>query len=209
MGRTVVNALAGVAWMSRSAFRAVMGSSGSGKSTLLNLIGGSDRGNVGALRVAGQEITSLDENGLALYRQQMCGFIFQSFNLVGSMTALQNVEFPMVFARARRAERRPSGALSAWRPWAWPTGWTISPPSSRGRAAAGRRRAGACQCAAAAAGGRADRQPGFAHGQRDHGFDPARPHRGSSDRVDGDARSGHRRGRGRGDPHAGWSDSTG
>ena len=67
----------------------------------------------GTLRVAGQEVTTLDENGLALYRQQMCGFIFQSFNLVGSMTALQNVEFPMVFARRPPCEARPAGALSA------------------------------------------------------------------------------------------------
>ena len=114
MGRTAVNALAGVSLdVPEGAFRAVMGPSGSGKSTLLNLIGGLDRANAGALRVAGQEITSLDENGLALYRQQMCGFIFQSFNLVGSMTALQNVEFPMVF-RARCAAGTPAaGALSA------------------------------------------------------------------------------------------------
>jgi putative ABC transport system ATP-binding protein len=106
MGRTAVNALAGVSLdVPEGAFRAVMGPSGSGKSTLLNLIGGLDRANAGTLHVAGQEITSLDENGLALYRQQMCGFIFQSFNLVGSMTALQNVEFPMVFARVAPRER--------------------------------------------------------------------------------------------------------
>lgn len=107
MGRTAVNALAGVTLdVPEGAFRAVMGPSGSGKSTLLNLIGGLDRATAGALRVAGQEITTLDENGLASYRQHMCGFIFQSFNLVGSMTALQNVEFPMVFARVSPRERR-------------------------------------------------------------------------------------------------------
>ena len=107
MGRTAVNALAGVTLdVPEGAFRAVMGPSGSGKSTLLNLIGGLDRATAGALRVAGQEITTLDENGLAIYRQHMCGFIFQSFNLVGSMTALQNVEFPMVFARVPPRERR-------------------------------------------------------------------------------------------------------
>jgi putative ABC transport system ATP-binding protein len=107
MGRTAVNALAGVTLdVPEGAFRAVMGPSGSGKSTLLNLIGGLDRATAGELRVAGQEITALDENGLAFYRQHMCGFIFQSFNLVGSMTALQNVEFPMVFARVAPRERR-------------------------------------------------------------------------------------------------------
>jgi putative ABC transport system ATP-binding protein len=107
MGRTAVNALAGVTLdVPAGAFRAVMGPSGSGKSTLLNLIGGLDRATAGALRVANKEITTLDENGLAIYRQHMCGFIFQSFNLVGSMTALQNVEFPMVFARVSPRERR-------------------------------------------------------------------------------------------------------
>jgi putative ABC transport system ATP-binding protein len=107
MGRTAVHALAGVTLgVPEGAFRAVMGPSGSGKSTLLNLIGGLDRASAGMLRVAGQDITALDENGLAHYRQHMCGFIFQSFNLVGSMTALQNVEFPLVFARVPPRERR-------------------------------------------------------------------------------------------------------
>jgi len=82
-----------------------MGPSGSGKSTLLNLIGGLDRPTAGGLRVAGRELGELDENALAAYRQSQCGFIFQSFNLVSTMTALQNVEFPMVFARVPRAER--------------------------------------------------------------------------------------------------------
>ncbi len=106
MGRAEVHALAGVTLdIAEGAFIAVMGPSGSGKSTLLNLIGGLDRASVGSLRVAGQEITTLDENGLAFYRRRVCGFIFQSFNLVSSMTALQNVEFPLVFARVPRAER--------------------------------------------------------------------------------------------------------
>ena len=107
MGRTEVHALAGVDLdVPAGAFRAVMGASGSGKSTLLNLIGGLDRPTAGALRVAGQDVTALDENGLAFYRQRQCGFIFQSFNLVATMTALQNVEFPMMFARVPARERR-------------------------------------------------------------------------------------------------------
>ncbi len=89
-------------------FVAVMGPSGSGKSTLLNMIGGLDRLSGGRLRVDGRDIDSLDENALADYRRRYCGFIFQSFNLVPTMTARQNVEFPMVFAGlapARRQER--------------------------------------------------------------------------------------------------------
>jgi len=106
MGRSQVHALAGVTLdVAEGAFIAVMGPSGSGKSTLLNLIGGLDRPTAGGLRVAGRELGELDENALAAYRQSQCGFIFQSFNLVSTMTALQNVEFPMVFARVPRAER--------------------------------------------------------------------------------------------------------
>jgi putative ABC transport system ATP-binding protein len=101
-----VHALAGVTLdVPESAFIAVMGPSGSGKSTLLNLIGGLDRPTSGSLQVTGQELSELDENALAAYRQRQCGFVFQSFNLVGTMTALQNVEFPMVFARVPRGER--------------------------------------------------------------------------------------------------------
>lgn len=107
MGRVPVRALAGVSvTIPEGAFLAIMGPSGSGKSTLLNLVGGLDRPSAGELRVAGQDLTSLDENGLANFRQHVCGFIFQSFNLVSTMTALQNVEFPMVFARVPPAERR-------------------------------------------------------------------------------------------------------
>ncbi|PKO22039.1 MAG: macrolide ABC transporter ATP-binding protein [Chloroflexi bacterium HGW-Chloroflexi-1] len=106
MGRSQVHALAGITLdVPEGAFIAVMGPSGSGKSTLLNLIGGLDRPTSGCLHVAGREIGELDENALAAYRQRLCGFIFQTFNLVGTMTALQNVEFPMVFARTPRAER--------------------------------------------------------------------------------------------------------
>jgi putative ABC transport system ATP-binding protein len=87
-------------------FVVVMGPSGSGKSTLLNLIGGLDRPTSGEIRVDGRDIGGLDENSLASYRRAMIGFIFQSFNLVPTMSARQNVEFPMVFAGLGVAERR-------------------------------------------------------------------------------------------------------
>ncbi len=107
MGRVLVRALAGVTVaIPEGAFLAIMGPSGSGKSTLLNLVGGLDRPSAGELRVAGQDLTRMDENRLANFRQQVCGFIFQSFNLVSTMTAQQNVEFPMVFARVPAGERR-------------------------------------------------------------------------------------------------------
>jgi putative ABC transport system ATP-binding protein len=87
-------------------FLCLMGPSGSGKSTLLNLLGGLDSPDAGSIIVNGQEITTLDADGLARYRQHQVGFIFQSFNLVATMTALQNVEFPMVFSGVSPSERR-------------------------------------------------------------------------------------------------------
>jgi putative ABC transport system ATP-binding protein len=107
MGDQVVRALAGVdLTIERGEFLCVMGPSGSGKSTLLNLLGGLDRPSSGQIIVEGRNITTLDENSLAVYRREMVGFVFQSFNLVATMTALQNVEFPMVFAGTPPSERR-------------------------------------------------------------------------------------------------------
>jgi putative ABC transport system ATP-binding protein len=82
------------------------GASGSGKSTCLNLIGGLDRPTRGRIVVEGREITQLDENELAAYRRQRVGFVFQSFHLIPTMTALQNVEFPLIFARVAARGRR-------------------------------------------------------------------------------------------------------
>ena len=107
MGRETVHALAGVdVEIARGAFAAVIGPSGSGKSTLLYLIGGLDRPTGGRVEVAGQALDDLDENQLAQYRRRTVGFVFQSFNLVSSMTALENVMFPMRFRRASVAHRR-------------------------------------------------------------------------------------------------------
>jgi putative ABC transport system ATP-binding protein len=104
-----VHALAGVDLdVARRSLSVVMGPSGSGKSTLLYLLGGLDRPTKGSIQVDGAAIEALDENALALYRRQKVGFIFQSFNLVASMTALENVSFPMYFAGVlprRRKER--------------------------------------------------------------------------------------------------------
>jgi putative ABC transport system ATP-binding protein len=86
-------------------FTVAMGPSGSGKSTLLYLIGGLDRPSSGEIVVGGQPIQALNENELALFRRQMVGFVFQSFHLIPSMTAVENVAFPMRFARVPRKER--------------------------------------------------------------------------------------------------------
>jgi putative ABC transport system ATP-binding protein len=98
MGRETVNALAGVdADIAPNTFSAVIGPSGSGKSTLMYLIGGLDRPTSGQIEVNGEAIDTLDENALAVYRRKTVGFIFQSYNLMPSMTALDNVIFPMRF----------------------------------------------------------------------------------------------------------------
>jgi ABC-type lipoprotein export system ATPase subunit len=89
----------------RGEFVAVMGPSGSGKSTLLNVLGGLDRPTAGTISVAGQEITALDQDALCRYRRERVGFIFQSFQLLATMTARDNVAFPMVFAGIPHRER--------------------------------------------------------------------------------------------------------
>ncbi len=106
-GEVVVRALDGVSFdVDEGEILGLMGPSGSGKSTLLYLLGGLDRPSSGHIWVRDRDITALDENALARYRREQVGFVFQTFNLVATMTALENVEFPMVFAGVPPAERR-------------------------------------------------------------------------------------------------------
>lgn len=109
MGQTTVRALDGVSLeIPAKSFTVVMGPSGSGKSTLLYLLGGLDRPSAGQIEVNGARLDQMDENQLALFRRKTVGFIFQSFNLIQSMTARENVGFPMQFAGvpARERDRR-------------------------------------------------------------------------------------------------------
>lgn len=107
MGQEVVNALDGIHLNVREGeFLGVTGPSGSGKSTLLYLLGGLDRPTSGRIWVNGQLINNLDEDGLASYRQHTIGFIFQMFNLIPTMTALENVEFPLLFSNTSPQQRR-------------------------------------------------------------------------------------------------------
>jgi putative ABC transport system ATP-binding protein len=106
MGASQVHALTGVNLeVKPNSFTLVMGPSGSGKSTLLYLLGGLDRPTSGTIMISGRRVDLLDENDLAQFRQQVVGFVFQSFNLVPNMTALQNIIFPLRFGATPRKER--------------------------------------------------------------------------------------------------------
>jgi putative ABC transport system ATP-binding protein len=87
-------------------FLALMGPSGSGKSTLLNLIAGIDRADAGTIRVGDAEITALGDADLARWRAAHVGFIFQFYNLIPVLSALENVELPLYLTSLARRERR-------------------------------------------------------------------------------------------------------
>jgi putative ABC transport system ATP-binding protein len=87
-------------------WEALMGPSGSGKTTLLNLIAGLDRPNAGAVEVAGKRLESLGEGALAKWRSNTIGFVFQSYNLLPVLTALENVELPLLLTKLGSAERK-------------------------------------------------------------------------------------------------------
>lgn len=111
MGGTTVRALDGVdIEIEPHTFTVVMGPSGSGKSSLLYLLGGLDRPSGGEIWVDDQRLDTMDENRLAVFRRDRMGFIFQSFNLVQSMSALENVAFPMQFAGVIASQRKERAA---------------------------------------------------------------------------------------------------
>jgi putative ABC transport system ATP-binding protein len=88
----------------------IMGPSGSGKSTLLNVLGLLDRPSAGTYKLEGEDVSSLDDDALAQHRQRQIGFIFQFFHLIPRLTALENVELPLVLAGAAPRERRARAA---------------------------------------------------------------------------------------------------
>jgi putative ABC transport system ATP-binding protein len=87
-------------------FTVISGPSGSGKTTLLNLIGCIDRADHGSVTVAGQAVNSLNDNALSDFRARHLGFVFQSFNLLPVLTAYENIEYPLLLARAPKERRR-------------------------------------------------------------------------------------------------------
>ena len=106
MGETVIRAVDGVSLKVRAGeFVALLGSSGSGKSSVLNLIAGLDRPTSGSVIVHGRNLAELSREELAHYRLRTVGMVFQSFNLIASMTLAENVELPMRFAEIDRGKR--------------------------------------------------------------------------------------------------------
>src|SRR5262249_8739830 len=106
MGQETVRALDGISMaVSDGEFLALQGTSGSGKSTLLNLIAGLDRPTSGALRIDGADISGMSSEQLSMHRRENVGMIFQSFNLVSNMTALENVTLALMFAGVPQPER--------------------------------------------------------------------------------------------------------
>ena len=91
----------------------IIGPSGSGKSTMMMIAAGLERPSGGTVRIAGEDLTALDEDGLALFRRDRIGIVFQSFHLVPTMTALENVAVPLEFAGRRDAFARAREGLDA------------------------------------------------------------------------------------------------
>src|SRR5207248_5519312 len=106
MGETLIRAVDGVSLEVRTGeFVALLGSSGSGKSSILNLIAGLDRPTSGSVIVQGRDLAKLSREELAKYRLHIVGMVFQSFNLIASMTLAENVELPLRFAEVERGKR--------------------------------------------------------------------------------------------------------
>ena len=110
-GDTSVVAVSGVSFeIPNGCFASIIGRSGSGKSTLLSLLGALDRPTSGIIEVGGQDVTKLGDHALIKYRCQQIGFVFQQYNLVPNLTALENVMLPMEFAALAVAQRKARAA---------------------------------------------------------------------------------------------------
>jgi ABC-type lipoprotein export system ATPase subunit len=106
MGESLIRAVDGISISIPSGeFVALLGTSGSGKSSLLNLIAGLDRPTSGAVLVEGNNLAALSREALARHRLRTVGMVFQSFNLIPSMTVIENVELPLRFAEVDRSQR--------------------------------------------------------------------------------------------------------
>ncbi len=107
VGETKVKALNGIDFtIGKGEFCAIVGTSGSGKSTLLNMLAGLEKPTKGEIIIAGNHIERMNESQLVKFRREHVGFIFQSFNLLGTMSAVENVALPLTFRGMRKKERK-------------------------------------------------------------------------------------------------------
>lgn len=105
-GKLNVPVLHGISLViNRGEFASIMGPSGSGKSTLMNILGCLDRPTSGSYELEGEEVAHLDDDALAFVRNKRIGFVFQSFNLLPKLTALENVALPMIYAGINKETR--------------------------------------------------------------------------------------------------------
>ena len=112
-GPVQVKALDGVSMeVARGEYVAIMGPSGSGKSTLMHILGCLDVPTTGSYHLAGEDVSTMNEDALAVVRNRQIGFVFQQFNLLASLPAWRNVELPLCYSGVGRAERRKRAVLA-------------------------------------------------------------------------------------------------
>lgn len=113
MGGSIIRALDSISLQIKEGeMAAIMGASGSGKSTLMNILGCLDRPDSGTYKIAGDDVSKLSKNQLAEIRNRRIGFVFQTFNLLPRMNALENVELPLLYSGANQAKDHAESALN-------------------------------------------------------------------------------------------------
>lgn len=132
LGKTIVRALRGIDLVIEEGdLMTIMGPSGSGKTTLLNIVGCIDQATEGSVRVHGDEVTKLNDRQVTDLRLHRIGFIFQTFNLIPVLNALENVEFPLLLLKRTPARRSGARPKRSSKRWASATTCTTSRPNFR------------------------------------------------------------------------------